>query len=53
MGRRVVDRDTLPQLGYGATQEKFARDLDFAKLYANTASFAELMGRNIAVGVDL
>jgi hypothetical protein len=38
---------------YGATQEKVARDPDFAKLYANTASFAELMGRNISVGVDL
>ena len=54
MGRRVVDRDTLPQLGsYGATQEKVARDPDFAKLYAHTASFAELVGRNISVGVDL
>jgi hypothetical protein len=38
---------------YGSTQEKVARDPDFAKLYAHTASFAELMGRNISVGIDL
>jgi hypothetical protein len=30
-----------------------ANDPEFAKLYAHTSTFAELTGRNIAVGVDL
>jgi hypothetical protein len=38
---------------YGKAQEAIAKDPAFAKLYAQTATFAELMGRNIAVGVDL
>jgi len=38
---------------YGKAQEKIANDPAFAKLYAHTATFAELMGRNISVGVEL
>ena len=38
---------------YGKAQEKIANDPAFAKLYAHTATFAELTGRNISVGVDL
>jgi hypothetical protein len=38
---------------YGKTQEALAKDEAFAELYAHTATFAELMGRNISVGVDL
>ncbi len=38
---------------YGKTQEAVAKDEAFAKLYAHTATFAELTGRNISVGVDL
>ena len=38
---------------YGKVQEALAKDEAFAKMYANTASFAELKGRNIAVGIDL
>ena len=34
-------------------QEALAKDEAFAKLYAHTATFAELTGRNIAVGIDL
>jgi hypothetical protein len=30
-----------------------AKDEAFAKLWAQTTSFAELTGRNIAVGIDL
>ena len=38
---------------YGKTQEAVAKDEAFAKLYAHTATFAELTARNVAVGVDL
>jgi hypothetical protein len=38
---------------YGKVQEALAKDEAFAKLYAHTATFAELRGRNIAVGIDL
>jgi hypothetical protein len=38
---------------YGKTQEAVAKDEAFAKLMANTATIAQLMGRNISVGVDL
>ncbi len=37
---------------YGTTQDAVAKDEAFAKLYAHTATFAELMGRDISVGVD-
>jgi hypothetical protein len=38
---------------YGKVQEAVAKDPEFAKLWTHTATFAELRGRNIAVGVDL
>src|SRR5512139_3559225 len=38
---------------YGKVQEKVANDPEFTKLYAHTSTFAQLTGRNIAVGVDL
>ena len=38
---------------YGKVQEAVAKDEAFAKLLANTATISQLMGRNIAVGVDL
>jgi hypothetical protein len=38
---------------YGKVQEAVAKDEAFAKLYAHTSTFAELTGRNIAVGVDI
>ena len=38
---------------YGKVQEAVAKDEAFVKLMAHTATFAELKGRNIAVGVDL
>ena len=38
---------------YGKVQEAVAKDEAFAKLMAHTATFAELKGRNIAVGVEL
>src|SRR6201993_1360145 len=38
---------------YGKVQEALAKDEAFPKLYAHTATFAELRGRNIAVGIDL
>src|SRR5260370_1339738 len=38
---------------YGKVQEAVAKDEAFAKLMTHTATFAELKGRNIAVGVDL
>jgi len=38
---------------YGKVQEALAKDEAFAKLYAHTLTFAELTGRNIAVGIDL
>ena len=38
---------------YGKVQEAVAKDEAFAKLYAQTATFAELKGRSIAVGIDL
>jgi hypothetical protein len=38
---------------YGKVQEALAKDEAFAKLYAHTTTFAELAGRNIAVGIDL
>ena len=38
---------------YGKAQEAVAKDEAFAKLMASTATIAQLMGRNISVGVDL
>jgi hypothetical protein len=38
---------------YGKVQEGVAKDPAFTKLMANTATIAQLTGRNIAVGVDL
>src|SRR6201982_2024585 len=38
---------------YGKTQEAVAKDEAYAKVWAHTATFAELTGRNISVGVDL
>src|SRR5712672_3638426 len=38
---------------YGKVQEAVAKDAALAKLLAHTATFAELTGRNMAVGVDL
>jgi hypothetical protein len=38
---------------YGKVQEAVAKDADFAKLLSQTMEIAELMGRNIAVGIDL
>jgi hypothetical protein len=38
---------------YGKVQEAVAKDPEFAQLLANTATISQLMGRNIAVGVDL
>lgn len=38
---------------YGKVQESVAKDPAFMNLMANTNTFAQLMGRNIAVGVDL
>ena len=38
---------------YGKVQEAVAKDEAFTKLYAHTATFAELKGRNIVVGIDL
>src|SRR5271169_4246810 len=38
---------------YGKVQEAVAKDPAFAKLMAHTATFAELAGRNIAVGIDI
>jgi hypothetical protein len=38
---------------YGKAQEGLAKDPAFAKLMAHIATFAELTGRSIAVGIDL
>jgi hypothetical protein len=38
---------------YGKVQEAVAKDPAFAKLMAHTNTVAQLMGRNIAVGIDL
>jgi hypothetical protein len=38
---------------YGKAQEGLAKDPEFAKLMAHTATIAQLMGRNITVSVDL
>ena len=38
---------------YGKVQEAVAKDADFAKLLAQQMEIAEMMGRNIAVGIDL
>jgi hypothetical protein len=38
---------------YGKVQEGVAKDPEFVQLMANTATIAQLMGRNIAVGFDL
>jgi hypothetical protein len=38
---------------YGKAQEGLAKDPAFAKLLANTATIAQLMGRNLTVSVDL
>ena len=47
-------RGALRQLGsLWQAQEGVAKDPAFAKLLAHTATIAQLMGRNISVGVDL
>ena len=38
---------------YGKVQEALSKDADFAKLLSHVSTFAELTGRNIAVGIDL
>ena len=38
---------------YGKVQEGWQRTKHFAKLWAHATTFAELTGRNIAVGIDL
>jgi hypothetical protein len=38
---------------YGKAQEEMAKDPAWAKLLAHTATVAQMMGRNITVGVDL
>jgi hypothetical protein len=38
---------------YGKVQEAVAKDADFAKVLARAMELGELMGRNIAVGIDL
>jgi uncharacterized protein (DUF1330 family) len=38
---------------YGKAQEGLSKDPAYAKLMAHTATIAQLMGRNISVGVDL
>jgi hypothetical protein len=38
---------------YGKAQEGLAKDPEYAKLQAHLITFAELTGRNIAVGFDL
>ena len=38
---------------YGRAQEALAKDEAFAKLMAQTAGIAQLMGRSITVGVDI
>jgi hypothetical protein len=38
---------------YGKAQEGLAKDPAFAKLMSKMTSIAQLMGRNITVGVDL
>jgi hypothetical protein len=38
---------------YGKVQEGVAKDPAFTKLMAHTVTIAQLMGRNISVGVDL
>jgi hypothetical protein len=38
---------------YGKVQEAVAKDEAFVKLWAQMSTFAELTGRNIAVGIDL
>src|ERR1700732_5268464 len=38
---------------YGKAQEGLEKDPEFAKLLANTATIAQLMGRNLTVSVDL
>jgi hypothetical protein len=43
---------TTNMFGFDLRQGQ-AKDPAFAKLLAHTATFAELTGRNIAVGVDL
>ena len=38
---------------YGKAQEGLSKDPAYAKLMANTATIAQLMGRSITVSVDL
>lgn len=38
---------------YGKVQEAVAKDAEFAKILAQAMEVSELMGRNIAVSVDL
>jgi hypothetical protein len=38
---------------YGKAQEGLSKDPAYAKLMANTAAIAQLMGRSITVSVDL
>ena len=38
---------------YGKVQDAIAKDADFAKLLLQQMEIAEMVGRNIAVGIDL
>ena len=38
---------------YGKVQEAVAKDADFTKLLSQQMEIAEMVGRNIAVGIDL
>jgi hypothetical protein len=38
---------------FGKAQEGLAKDPDWAKLLAHTATVAQITGRNITVGIDL
>ncbi len=38
---------------YGKAQDGLAKDAEYQKLMAHAQSIAELVGRNIAVGIDL
>jgi len=38
---------------YGKVQDAVAKDADFAKLLSQQMEIAEMVGRNIAVGIDL
>jgi len=38
---------------WGKVQDAIAKDADFAKLLSQQMEIAEMVGRNIAVGIDL